>query len=132
MTRKRVRRRDEEPTFAHALVPARNISGIVGRCINAGIGHKSLLRVKTADIANLRHKLRTGSRANAEHPHNNGILRQSGGQCLHFLFSVAKCSRGCFELRHSLFHEKLCGAGHRHNANVSTGFGGKCYALFPH
>ena len=47
--------------------PAANINspGLIRRRVNARIGHESGFGMKTADIANLRHKLGAKARANA-------------------------------------------------------------------
>ena len=51
--------------FAHALVPAGYIAGIVWRSIQSGVGHERFLGIKATHIPNFGYELRPQSRAYA-------------------------------------------------------------------
>ena len=109
--------------FAHALVPAGHITGIVWRSIQSSVGYERFLGIKAAHIPNFSYELRSQSRTYAEHIHDNRIFRQLGRQCLHFPPESSECDRSCPELGYSLFYEQFCCFGLWHDIDMPAGLG---------
>ena len=104
-------------------MPAGHIAGIIWRSIQSSVGYERFLGIKAAHIPNFSYELRPQSRAYAEQIHDNGIFRQLGSQCLHFVFESRKRGRSRPELGYSLFHEQLGRFRFRYDVNVSAGLG---------
>ena len=66
--------------FAHTLMPASHITGIVWRSIQPSVGHERFLRVEAAYISDFSYELWAERWTYTEHVHDNGIFRQHGSQ----------------------------------------------------
>lgn len=97
------------------------LAGLVRHGIYAGKGNKRLFALKTTDVPNLRHELRTKGFPYAVHLHDNRVIREHGGQAVHLGLVNLHRPRKTGELAGGFLYKHLgyLRPGNKHN----DGFG---------